>query len=334
MHVEAEEKNKQSSLIDDLKRLVSSDFQAVDTLIQAHLSSHVPLIEQISQHIIVSGGKRLRPLIVLLVANAFSYRGKDHIILAAVVEFIHTATLLHDDVVDNSSMRRGQQTANMVWGNATSVLVGDFLYSRTFELLIKLNNLNVMDVLAKTTNAIAEGEVLQLVSRNDPDLSESQYMQVIGNKTARLFQAAAEVTALICQRSLEEIEAMVQFGFHLGMAFQLMDDALDYMGKSDTLGKNIGDDLAEGKATLPLIHAMQHADEDGASLINKAIREGGAGNNQGILEILQKADSLNYTLKKAEDQIHIALNTLSCLTDSVYKEALESLAHFSIVRCY
>jgi octaprenyl-diphosphate synthase len=318
--------------MEDVKQLVANEFKAVDELIFNHLYSDIPLIEEISRHILKSGGKRLRPLIVLLVANAFGYHGEDHIALAAVVEFIHTATLLHDDVVDNSSLRRGQETANILWGNSASILVGDFLYSRTFQILTQLSNLTVMDTLAKTTNAIAEGEVLQLVKRHDPNTDEQHYMKVIYNKTAKLFEAAAKVAAIICKRPTEEQEQMAFFGKHLGLAFQLVDDVLDYMGTSEELGKNIGDDLAEGKPTLPLIHAMANTTPDIAQTIQDSIRSGGLKNLSTLLSAIHDSNSLAYTLAKAEEQIRFALNALSFLHDSIYKQGLETIAHFSLNR--
>lgn len=332
MLVESTENQQEITSIDGIKQLVAEEFKAVDELIKDHLYSQVPLIEEISRHIIQSGGKRLRPLIVLLISKAFSYQGNDHIALAAVVEFIHTATLLHDDVVDNSSLRRGQQTANTIWGNASSVLVGDFLYSRTFEILTTLKNLSVMDLLAKTTNAIAEGEVLQLIKRNDPEADEAHYMQVINNKTARLFQAAAEVATLIAKRPDSDFEAMSKYGLHLGLAFQLVDDALDFMGNSDQLGKNIGDDLAEGKPTLPLIHALRNSASQNKEAIKQAIIHGEVQDLDTILCAIKEADSLNYTLLKAKEQTTLALNCLNALPPSVYREALKVLAQFALQR--
>ncbi|MBA2654570.1 MAG: polyprenyl synthetase family protein [Gammaproteobacteria bacterium] len=320
--------------IEEIKALVKNEFNAVDNLISHHLYSNIPLIESISQHIIMSGGKRLRPLIVLLVAKAFNYEGEDHIALAAVVEFIHTATLLHDDVVDNSTLRRGQQTANTIWGNSASILVGDFLYSRTFQILTRLKNISVMDTLAQTTNAIAEGEVAQLIRRNDPDTDESHYMSVICNKTARLFQAAAEVAAMICHRSPLDQAQMARYGNHLGMAFQLVDDALDYMGESEALGKNIGDDLAEGKPTLPLIHAMANTSSAKSNIIKESIRVGGLTNLAVIMEAIHEAQSLDYTFAKAEQQTALALDCLSILPDSPYRNGLEAIAKFALQRKY
>lgn len=328
------ESNQKYQTIDEIKHSVFTEFQAVDSLITSHLYSNIPLIEEISQHILKSGGKRLRPLIVLLIAKAFDYQGEDHIALAAIVEFIHTATLLHDDVVDNSSLRRGHQTANILWGNSASILVGDFLYSRTFQILTRLKNMDVMDTLAKTTNAIAEGEVLQLVKRNDPNTDEAHYMTVICNKTARLFQAAAEVAAMICERSPHEQTQIAKYGKHLGMAFQLVDDALDYIGSSDELGKNMGDDLAEGKPTLPLIHAMAHSSTANANVIKESIKIGGLTNLQAVMEAIEEADSLNYTLKKAEEHTNKALEALTILEASDSKQALEAIAHFALKRKY
>lgn len=318
--------------IEDIKHLVLPEFQAVDQLILKHLYSNIPLIEEISHHIIKSGGKRLRPLIVLLTAKAFNYQGEDHIALAAVVEFIHTATLLHDDVVDNSSLRRGQQTANTLWGNEASILVGDFLYSRTFQILTSLKNLAVMDVLAKTTNAIAEGEVQQLVKRNDPDTDEQHYLSVIRNKTAVLFQAACEVAAMICQRSPAEQAKLASYGLHLGMAFQLVDDALDYTGDKAQLGKNVGDDLAEGKPTLPLIHAMAHTTPEKSQIIKDAIQHGGLENLEIITSAIQETNSLTYTFSKAEAEKNLALAAITTLEDSPYRQALISLANFTLQR--
>ncbi len=328
------EYNKKPLVIEEIRDLLLDEFKAVDRLITKHLHSEIPLIEEISRHIISSGGKRLRPLLLLLVASAFDYKGNDHVALAAVVEFLHTATLLHDDVVDNSTLRRGQQTANIIWGNASSILVGDFLYSRTFEILTNLNNMQVMDILAKTTNAIAEGEVLQLIKRNDPQTDEAHYMQVICNKTARLFQAATEVATLICQRPAIEQEKMASFGLHLGMAFQLIDDALDYAGSSDKLGKNIGDDLAEGKVTLPLIHAIQYSKPDQAEMIKEAIRQGGTTHLDMIVKAIQEASSLEYTFAKAQEQTDLALTYLTFLKDSSYKTGLINLTFFALHRKY
>lgn len=317
--------------IDEIKALVADEFNAVDNLILSHLHSNIPMIEEISRHILHSGGKRLRPLLLLLLVKAFNYQGSDHIPLAAVLEFLHTATLLHDDVVDNSTLRRGQQTANTIWGNAPSVLVGDFLYSRTFEMLTHLNNIEVMKILAKTTNAIAEGEVLQLLKRNDPQLTEKEYMEIIANKTARLFQAASEVASLVSDCSTQQQAQMSKFGLHLGITFQLIDDVLDYAGNREMLGKNIGDDLAEGKVTLPLIHALQHAGPQ-ATLIEETIRTGGAMDLDMIIEVMHTARSLDYTLSKAKQQREEALAALSCLPDSKYRSALKGLTSFALNR--
>lgn len=320
--------------IEDIKALVADEFNAVNNLILKHLDSEISLIQNINEHIITSGGKRLRPLVVLLAAKTFAYQGTDHIALAAVIEFIHTATLLHDDVVDNSSMRRGKKTANLIWGNAASILVGDFLYSRTFQILTGLKNLPVMDLLAQTTNAIAEGEVLQLINRNDPDTNEDQYMKVIHNKTARLFQAATEVGALLCKRDPREQAAIADYGNHLGMAFQLVDDALDYSGNSAELGKNLGDDLAEGKPTLPLIHAIRHTTPQKAEVIRSAIRQGGLEHLDVILSAIHETNALDYTLQKAKEHVVMAQQALRMIPNSTYRDALIALAQFAVTRNY
>jgi octaprenyl-diphosphate synthase len=320
------------STIEEVKSLVCEEFQAMDHLIKDQLYTTVPIISDISNRMLESGGKRLRPLIVLLVAKAFDNIRDEHISLAAVIEFLHTATLLHDDVVDNSSLRRSQQTANVIWGNAVSVLVGDFIYSRTFQILTNLKNIEAMKVLAKATNAIAEGEVLQLMKRNDPTTNEDDYIQVITNKTARLFEAAAEVAALVSLRSKQEQQQMAEYGRHLGIAFQLMDDALDFIGSPDELGKNIGDDLAEGKPTLPLIHAMQHASKEKAAVIRTAIQTGGLDHLEIILEAINEANSLAYIIKKAEQEISLALDALSFLPMTPYRQGLEIIANFSTHR--
>lgn len=320
--------------IEDIKLLVAEEFLAVNELILNHLNSEIPLIQNINEHIITSGGKRLRPLVVLLAAKTFDYQGYDHISLAAVIEFIHTATLLHDDVVDNSSMRRGKKTANLIWGNAASILVGDFLYSRTFQILTSLKNIQVMDLLAQATNAIAEGEVLQLINRNDPNTSEDQYMKVIQNKTAKLFEAATEVGALLCGRSQKEQQAMARYGNHLGMAFQLVDDALDYSGNSQQLGKNLGDDLSEGKPTLPLIHAMRHSSVEKRDVIRSAIKNGGLDQLDTILSAIYETKALDYTLQKAQEHVVFAHNALAEIPNSTYHEALRALAQFAVMRNY
>ncbi len=328
----SEIENRAFFSIEQVRELVCKEFQEVDELIKEQLDSNVPLIGEISQHLLKGGGKRLRPLIVLLVAKAFDNLDQQHISLAAVVEFLHTATLLHDDVVDNSSLRRNQQTANMIWGNAVSVLVGDFIYSRTFQILTNLKNIQVMEILAKAINAIAEGEVLQLVKRHDPNIDEAHYLQVITNKTARLFEAAAEVSTLICKRSPAEQRSIASYGKHLGIAFQMIDDALDFVGSSEELGKNIGDDLAEGKPTLPLIHAMQHASASKSKIIRESIQAGGLNHLDVVIEAIKEANSLEYVFAQASYQVEQALRSLTCLPDTPSRQGLESIAYFCIHR--
>jgi octaprenyl-diphosphate synthase len=258
-----------------IQSLVSQDMQAVNHLIQQRLQSNVALINQLSHYIISSGGKRLRPMLVLLSAGASAYRRRDHIMLAAVIEFIHTATLLHDDVVDASSLRRGQQTANSIWGNEASVLVGDFLYSRAFQMMVEVQQMRIMDILSNATNVIAEGEVLQLLNCHEPDTTEESYLQVIRSKTAKLFEAAAQLGAVLAEQSAAVETALASYGMHLGTAFQLIDDVLDYSATPEEMGKNVGDDLAEVKPTLPLIYTLRHANPTHQAVIREAITQGG-----------------------------------------------------------
>ena len=314
--------------------LLKTDTSAVDTLILNRLSSDVVLINQLGAYIINSGGKRLRPMIVLLSALASGYRGDKHILLAAVIEFIHTATLLHDDVVDSSDMRRGKATANDIWGNEASVLVGDFLYSRSFEMMVEAGNMRVMDILSHTTNNIAEGEVMQLLNINEPDISEQQYDEVIRAKTAILFEAAARIGAVISDQDEIIEQSLANYGQHLGVAFQLVDDLLDYSSSSEAMGKNVGDDLAEGKPTLPLIHAMQHASAADRDLLSTAIQSGGLDKINQVMAIIESTDSLSYTSQRASAEAEKAKQALTVLPDSVYKEAMITLADFSVLRAY
>ncbi len=311
---------------------VADDFTRVNELIIRRLSSDVPLVEKIAQYIIESGGKRLRPLLVLLSAKALNYNQDDHLKLAAVIEFLHTATLLHDDVVDTSDLRRGRSTANAKWGNAPSVLVGDFLYARAFEMMVELESLAIMNVLSHATAVIAEGEVLQLMNVKNPDVSEEQYMTVIHNKTAMLFEAASHTGALLCGASDDQEAALRDYGKHLGLAFQLVDDVLDYRGDADAMGKNVGDDLAEGKPTLPLIYAMTHGNDAERTLIRQAIRKGGLDDLPKILEIVDRSGALEYTMTRAREEAHNARNLLAGLEPSPYKEALELLTELAVAR--
>jgi octaprenyl-diphosphate synthase len=304
----------------------------VDEVIRQKLHSHVALIRQVSEYIINSGGKRLRPALVVLSAGSFGYTGQHHFTLAAVVEFIHTATLLHDDVVDESEMRRNKETANALFGNAASVLVGDFLYSRAFQMMVEVDNMRVMQVLADATNTIAEGEVLQLLNCRDPDVNEENYLRVIRFKTAKLFEAASRLGAILGNASPEHEKAMAIYGMHLGTAFQLIDDVLDYSGDHQDTGKNLGDDLAEGKPTLPLIHAIRTGNAEQADLIREAIKNGGFDDLKPVLEIIHTTGALDYTKKCALGEIEIALSAIACLPDSEYKRCLTQLADFSVTR--
>lgn len=315
-----------------IQHLMSDTMKQVDTEILRELSSDVALINQIGFHIINSGGKRLRPMLVALSACALGYKDKQHITLAAVIEFIHTATLLHDDVVDESDLRRGKDTANAIWGNAASVLVGDFLYSRSFEMMVSVNSMRVMDVLSHTTNAIAEGEVLQLLNINNPDTSEAQYIEVIRRKTAKLFEAATQLGAILTNQDQQIEQAVASYGLHLGNAFQIMDDMLDYTANPDELGKNLGDDLAEGKPTLPLIHAMANGSEAQSNVIRNTIKEGDRDAYPAILDIIVQTGSLEYTADFAKIEAEKAINSLRVIPNSAYKEAMKELALFSIER--
>ncbi len=320
--------------IQQLYNLVAADQQAVDTLIRQRLHSDVVLINQVSEYIINSGGKRLRPVLVLLSAGAFGYRGSYHHELAAVVEFIHTATLLHDDVVDESDMRRGKETANNVWGNAPSVLVGDFLYSRAFQMMINVKSMRVMEILSEATNIIAEGEVMQLLNVHNADLDEAGYLEVIRYKTAKLFESASQLGAVISERSADEEAAMARYGMHLGTAFQLVDDVLDYSASSDELGKNIGDDLAEGKPTLPLIYTINNGTPEQATLVREAVEQGGIERIEEIRQAIESVGAIAYTARTAREEADRAIAALSIIGESPYKEALIALADYSVERSF
>ncbi|MBE0485974.1 octaprenyl diphosphate synthase [Marinobacter sp.] len=311
---------------------VAEDFSRVNDLIIQRLASDVPMVEKIAQYIIESGGKRLRPLLVLLASQAAGYSKEDHLKLAAVIEFLHTATLLHDDVVDTSDMRRGRSTANAKWGNAPSVLVGDFLYARAFEMMVELESLPIMNVLSRATAVIAEGEVMQLMNVKNPDLTEDQYMAVIHNKTAMLFEASSHTGALLAGANPEQESALKNYGKHLGLAFQLVDDVLDYQGDAETMGKNVGDDLAEGKTTLPLIYAMATSNEEERQLIRQAIRRGGLDDLPRVLEIVTASGAIEYTMTKAREQATTACDLLACLPASPYRDALELLTEVAVAR--
>ncbi|MBK7353159.1 MAG: octaprenyl diphosphate synthase [Nitrosomonas sp.] len=318
--------------IDSVRNFIAQDMSAVDEVIRQKLYSQVALIRQISEYIINNGGKRLRPALVILSAGVFGYAEKYHHQLAAVVEFIHTATLLHDDVVDESELRRNNATANALFGNAASVLVGDFLYSRAFQMMVEVDSMRVMQVLADATNVIAEGEVLQLLNCRDPNVEEDNYLRVIRYKTAKLFEAATRLGAILGNATAEEENAMAVYGMHLGTAFQLIDDLLDYSGDHQDTGKNLGDDLAEGKPTLPLIYAMRTGSPEQASIIRKAIETGGESGFGSILTIIEETGALNYAKQRAYHEVEIAAKAISLLKDSLYKDCLLQLAEFAVTR--
>lgn len=320
--------------LESLQTFLADDMHAVDHVIRERLYSDVALIRQVSEYIINSGGKRLRPALVLLSAGCLGYQGAAHHELAAVVEFIHTATLLHDDVVDESDLRRGRQTANALFGDAASVLVGDFLYSRAFQMMVGVNNMEVMQILSDATNTIAEGEVLQLLNCHDPDINEESYLRVIRYKTAKLFEAAGRLGAVIGGGSDAQKHALALYGMHLGTAFQLIDDVLDYSGDFLKTGKNIGDDLAEGKPTLPLLYAMKHGTPEQATSIRHAIEHGGLTEFQSVLAAIKDTRALQYTRLQAQREIKIASEAIFDLPDSKFKSALLQLAVFAIDRSY
>ena len=318
-----------------IQALAQSDMSEVNQLIYSQLQSDVALINQLGVYIVNSGGKRMRPMLTVLAAKALNCQTSEHIDIAAIIEFIHTATLLHDDVVDESNMRRGRETANALFGNSASVLVGDFLYTRSFQMMTKLNNMEIMNILSNATNVVAEGEVLQLMNCNDADTSEASYLEVIYCKTAKLFEAATRLAAVVAGQTKVVERAMQQYGKHLGTAFQLVDDIMDYTADAKEMGKNVGDDLAEGKPTLPLIYAMQHGSETEALLIKNAIEQGnGMQHLYEILNIMKTTGSLAYTQKIAETEADNAISALAVLPESEYKEALISLAHIAANRSH
>lgn len=308
--------------------------QAVDRVIRDQLHSDVALIRQVAEYIIGGGGKRLRPALVLLSAGALGYRGRTHHTLAAVVEFIHTATLLHDDVVDESALRRGQPTANTLFGNAASVLVGDFVYSRAFQMMVGAGDMRVLEVLADATNVIAEGEVLQLMNCRNADIDEESYLQVIRYKTAKLFEAAGRLGAILAGASAEAEQALATYGSHLGTAFQLIDDALDYSGEAGVIGKNIGDDLAEGKPTLPLIYAMRKGTVEEAALVRRAVATGGLAELDGVLAAIHSSGALDYTRRQAQAEADAARDALSVIPATQYRDSLIQLASFAVTRSH
>lgn len=320
--------------IDRLRALVSEDFDAVNNLIIDKIQSQVGLIHDLSQHIVESGGKRLRPLLVLLASNACGYKGKDHISLAAMVEFFHTATLLHDDVVDESTLRRGRQTANSIWGSKASVLVGDYLFTQSVQLMVEVGITEILNLLANTSHQISCGEVKQLANRNNPALNFDDYFDVIRSKTALLFAAAACIGPILSNSTLEVKNSLYSYGLHLGNAFQLIDDALDYCSDATTLGKNIGDDLADGKATLPLIHALQHGTPTQQEQIKESLKKGCLSFLPDILIAIEQTKAIPFTKRVASQEIDSALSALEVLPESEYKTALIDLANFALERTY
>jgi len=320
--------------LDGIRELIADDLKVTDQLILDRLASDVVLINQVGHYIVGSGGKRLRPVIVLLAARALGYQGNRHVDLAAIVEFIHTATLLHDDVVDGSEQRRSRDTANAVWGNAASVLVGDFLYSRSFEMMVSVDSMRVMDILSTATNRIAEGEVLQLLNCNDPDTDEDRYREVILRKTATLFEAGARLGGVISEASQAEEQALADYGRHLGMAFQMIDDALDYGSSGEDIGKNIGDDLAEGKPTLPLTRAMEVSDEKTTGLLRQVIEQGGAERVDEVRSAIESTDAIAYTARLAKEEAALAKQALEILPATAYRSALSAVADFSVDRSF
>ena len=324
--------HSQATEFASIRRLVEQETVAVDQLILQELQSDVVLINQIGHYIVNSGGKRLRPMLLLLAAKALACHDRHVITLAAVIEFIHTATLLHDDVVDESTLRRGRDTANALWGNSASVLVGDYLYSRSFELMVRVQNLHIMDILSQTTTAIAEGEVLQLLNCNNPATTEQKYLEVISRKTAILFSAAVQLAAVLAGAT-EKVElALKAYGMHLGIAFQLIDDALDYRAKPEELGKNLGDDLADGKPTLPLIYAMEKASDEQSAVLRNAIEQGDREAFRAVFAIVEATDAIAYTSRRAIEEADKAIAALEVLAPSPYKQALTDLARFSVER--
>ena len=323
-----------TATLEPVQRLIADEMRAVDEVIRARLHSEVVLVRQVAEYIVGSGGKRLRPALVLLAAGACGYSGTAHYQLAAVIEFIHTATLLHDDVVDDSELRRGRATANSLFGNPASVLVGDFLYSRAFQMLVELRNMRVMEVLANATNTIAEGEVLQLLNCHDPDLGEDDYLRVIRYKTARLFEAAGQLGAIVGQASREVEEGLARYGTHLGTAFQIIDDVLDYSGDHAETGKNLGDDLAEGKPTLPLIYVMKHGTPEQRAVVRAAIERGGLEEFRPVFAAIEGTGALDYARRHADQEAKRAIAALDALPNSASRDSLIQLAAFAVSRSY
>ena len=318
--------------LDAIQALVAADMDAVDATIHARLRSDVALVNQLGGYIVDNGGKRLRPRLVLLSAAASGYTGRDHITVAAIIEFIHTATLLHDDVVDDSSLRRGQRTANEIWGNEAAVLVGDFLYSRAFEMMVEVGSMRVMEILAHTTNTIAEGEVMQLLNIHDADTSEQRYLEIIRSKTAKLFESAVQLGGVLGGVDHDTEMALARYGMHLGTAFQVVDDVLDYSADTAEMGKNVGDDLAEGKPTLPLIHVIRNGSPGDAALIREAVEQGGGDRIEAVLEVLHRTGAIEYAREQARREAALAYAELAALPDNVYRDGLAGLTQVAVDR--
>ena len=320
--------------LDDVFGLVGEDFAAINRLIPTQLTSDVALVEEIGRYIVESGGKRLRPLFVLLSARGCGFDGNRHVVLAAVIEFLHTASLLHDDVVDRSELRRGRPTANACWGNAPSVLVGDFLYSRAFQLMVSLDNMNILAILAEATNRIAEGEVMQFANIGNLDMDEASYVEAIRLKTALLFEAATHTGAALAGGGSHEIEAHRRFGLHFGMAYQLVDDWLDYAGDAATMGKNAGNDLAEGKLTLPLIHTLANGTAGQATLVREALRSRSRARFHQVVKAVHACGAMDYTLTVALEESRLALECLAELPANRYRDAMAAVTRFAVSRLY
>ena len=320
--------------LESIRQLVSEDLEATDRFIISQLESRIPLIKEIIEYVLTCGGKRVRPMVLLLSARALAHHGQKHVELAAVIELIHTATLLHDDVVDGSTLRRGHQTANIIWGNEASVLMGDFLYSRAFQTVVDMRHQTIIDIFAKATHFIAEGEIMQLVNCKNPDTTPEFYFEIIHRKTAKLFEIAAQLGALLSTESDNEITAMRDFGLHLGLAYQLIDDALDYAQSADVTGKNVGQDIAEGKATLPMIHAISKSKGADLELLRNAIATGSSANLDDILGIIESTDAIKYTADTAKHHATLAKKALAPIAATPYRQALETLSDFVVNRTY
>jgi octaprenyl-diphosphate synthase len=320
--------------LESIRTLVAKDLEQTDRVIISQLESNIPLIRQVIEYVLTCGGKRIRPMVLLLSARALSHHGDKHIDLAAVIELIHTATLLHDDVVDSGTLRRGHKTAHMIWGNDASVLIGDFLYSRAFQVVVDMRHQTILDIFAKATPYIAEGEIMQLTNCNNPDTTEAFYFEIIQRKTAKLFEIAAQLGALLTSESEAEISAMREFGLHFGLAYQLIDDALDYNQSAEETGKNVGQDISEGKMTLPLIHAMRNSQNADLKLLRDAVKTGSSKNLKAILGIIESTEAIKYTAGAAKHHAKVAKQALTAIAASPYRTALEDLSKFVVERTF